>query len=571
MSNEEDIGTLIVVVLKARNLNDKHFYKQDVYATVNLNGIKKRTKVDVKGGQHPEWDEEIRFPIMKNQSTKYRKLETQCWSKEHRDDDLLGEGSVDISDTLKTGEFDEWVPLTVDGVVRGDIYLEMTFYSKTPAPVASQTMAPKHNLSVPVNSSLLQRRPSKLSPSERLSRPPQNSYSANANYNKKTPPRTPPKDNYSALPPVSNSQASVPSTLKPGLASPARPQQSSSYQPPPASHLQPAATSVAHQRIPSILRPANPKAAPEPVSTHSVFPSASTSGYSQQTNAPTPQEFPSHSHYNSSTSYLPSATNRVSSPSTPNEPWGSSQYPPSNYQPEAPISFSFPVPAVVTSSISPPPQSTTPFDHYHYHRQRTSSYVEPGNFNSPSPAPSKSAPQPTPAPDLPDPYLIARYQTPLPLPPGTDPRSSSPSHQQPIHNRTHNLPTPPSPSSPSLPVPAITPPARQPTPVDEERLRVLRQAELEVARRKEQEERDAELARQLDRDLAVEQERPPPPFPRKTPSPVREDPAAIARRIKAEDETRRREQEERDLELARQLDRELNLAESGSPRMPGGM
>ncbi|KAF9266486.1 hypothetical protein L218DRAFT_825057, partial [Marasmius fiardii PR-910] len=173
MSNEEEIGTLIVVVLKARNLNDKHFYKQDVYATINLNGIKKRTKIDVKGGQHPEWDEEIRFPIMKNQSTKYRKLEAQCWSKEHKDDDMLGEGSVDISETLKTGEFDEWVPLQVDGVARGDIYLEMTFYSNRPVPATSQTTAPKNNLSVPLNSNLLQRRPSKLSPSERLSRPPQ--------------------------------------------------------------------------------------------------------------------------------------------------------------------------------------------------------------------------------------------------------------------------------------------------------------------------------------------------------------------------------------------------------------
>jgi len=68
----KELGTLIVVVLKARNLNDKHsFYKQDVFAQVSLNGVyvlgrlslfpflrvlfkfyqgvNKRTPVDVKG------------------------------------------------------------------------------------------------------------------------------------------------------------------------------------------------------------------------------------------------------------------------------------------------------------------------------------------------------------------------------------------------------------------------------------------------------------------------------------------------------------------------------------------
>jgi hypothetical protein len=40
MSKEKELGTMIVVVLKARNLNDKHsFYKQDVFAQVSLNGM----------------------------------------------------------------------------------------------------------------------------------------------------------------------------------------------------------------------------------------------------------------------------------------------------------------------------------------------------------------------------------------------------------------------------------------------------------------------------------------------------------------------------------------------------
>jgi Ca2+-dependent lipid-binding protein len=91
MSLELELGTLVVVVLKARNLNDKHsFYKQDVYAQVSMSGATQRTPVDVKGGQHPVWDVELRVPIMKQTGEKHRTLEVSCWAKEHKVDDLLG-------------------------------------------------------------------------------------------------------------------------------------------------------------------------------------------------------------------------------------------------------------------------------------------------------------------------------------------------------------------------------------------------------------------------------------------------------------------------------------------------
>lgn len=61
----------------------------------------------------------------------------------------------------------DWVSLDVDGVVRGDIYLEMTYYANAPAPTA----APKNKLLAPAQGSALGRRPSKLSPSDRLSHP----------------------------------------------------------------------------------------------------------------------------------------------------------------------------------------------------------------------------------------------------------------------------------------------------------------------------------------------------------------------------------------------------------------
>lgn len=101
----KELGTLVVVVLKARNLPDNHFFKQDVYTEVTLQSTTKKTRVEVKGGQHPEWDEELRFPLFES-SKKTNTLEITCWSKESRIDAVVGKGTVDIADTLKTGEFD---------------------------------------------------------------------------------------------------------------------------------------------------------------------------------------------------------------------------------------------------------------------------------------------------------------------------------------------------------------------------------------------------------------------------------------------------------------------------------
>ncbi|KAF8207120.1 C2 domain-containing protein, partial [Mycena galopus ATCC 62051] len=152
----------VIVVLKAKDLNDKYFWKQDVFAQVGLNGETKRTKVDVKGGQHPMWDEEIRLPIMKGTGDKFRKLDVSCWAKEPKKEDNIGQGSVDLTETLKTGEFDDWVQLESNGVSRGEVYLEMTFFTNARAPVGHGLVVPQANL---------QRRPSKLSPAERMARP----------------------------------------------------------------------------------------------------------------------------------------------------------------------------------------------------------------------------------------------------------------------------------------------------------------------------------------------------------------------------------------------------------------
>lgn len=64
--------------------------------------------MDFKAGQHPVWDAEVRFPILKNTKAKYRKLEVSCYAQEPRPlvDQLLGTCVVDLTEMLKTGEFD---------------------------------------------------------------------------------------------------------------------------------------------------------------------------------------------------------------------------------------------------------------------------------------------------------------------------------------------------------------------------------------------------------------------------------------------------------------------------------
>lgn len=102
-----DLGTLVIVILKAKNLPDKHsFYKQDVFAQIQIQDVARKSSVEIKGGQHPVWDEEVRVPIVTKATDETRTLQVSCWSQEPRGAELIGNGKVDISETLRTGEFD---------------------------------------------------------------------------------------------------------------------------------------------------------------------------------------------------------------------------------------------------------------------------------------------------------------------------------------------------------------------------------------------------------------------------------------------------------------------------------
>ncbi|KIP12811.1 hypothetical protein PHLGIDRAFT_27185 [Phlebiopsis gigantea 11061_1 CR5-6] len=157
-----EIGTLIVVVLKARNLpNKRHIGKQDPYCLITVNGEKRRTKAIKRGGQHPEWDEEIRFTVFEDDtepsaplgpngtppppppkkekgppSIKGGKFMTvTCYADDVREPDFIGEAKVDLTEALTKGETDEWFTIMSKDKYSGEVYLELTFWSNEPVPL----------------------------------------------------------------------------------------------------------------------------------------------------------------------------------------------------------------------------------------------------------------------------------------------------------------------------------------------------------------------------------------------------------------------------------------------------
>ncbi|TRM68272.1 hypothetical protein BD626DRAFT_545431 [Schizophyllum amplum] len=169
-STPREIGTLIVVVLKANHLpNKRHIGKQDPYCVVTVNGDKRRTKAIKRGGQHPEWDEEIRFTLYEDtddilertlnadgtppppppkddrQGPKKIKggkaMHMACFADDPREPDLIGETHVDLTEVLTKGETDDWFDLSHKDRFAGKVYLELTFWSNEKPP--EKKTAPK--------------------------------------------------------------------------------------------------------------------------------------------------------------------------------------------------------------------------------------------------------------------------------------------------------------------------------------------------------------------------------------------------------------------------------------------
>jgi neural Wiskott-Aldrich syndrome protein len=130
------------------NLNQQHLPnkqrigKQDPYCCVTLNNEKRRTRAIKRGGQHPEWDEEVRFTLFEdtedvlarsaaenaNTNTnssggagtpppplppKKRKkvkggnaMVVACFADDPKEPEFIGEAVVDLTEVLTKGETD---------------------------------------------------------------------------------------------------------------------------------------------------------------------------------------------------------------------------------------------------------------------------------------------------------------------------------------------------------------------------------------------------------------------------------------------------------------------------------
>ncbi|KIK63709.1 hypothetical protein GYMLUDRAFT_40775 [Collybiopsis luxurians FD-317 M1] len=143
---EPRLGTLVAVVLRARHLPDRHVCsKQNVYTRITFCGEILRTKVDIRGGQTPQWDEELRFGVWSETADAMnippspteggfkvadaKLMKISIWEDTKGPDLLVGEGLLDVSQALHKGEFDEWIPLSRDGTQRGEVFLELTYFS----------------------------------------------------------------------------------------------------------------------------------------------------------------------------------------------------------------------------------------------------------------------------------------------------------------------------------------------------------------------------------------------------------------------------------------------------------
>ncbi|KAJ7638667.1 hypothetical protein FB45DRAFT_408270 [Roridomyces roridus] len=201
-SPSREIGTLVVVILKANHLpNKRHIGKQDPYCSVSVNGEKQRTKVIKRGGQHPEWDEELRFTIYEDDGPNAqdgvppppppkngarnikggRVMKLSCFADDPREPDLIGETDVDLTEVLTKGETDEWFNLLNKDKFAGKVYLELTFWSNEPPPqenkITPQPTRPNNEYSGPGNFVSADDVPASSNPGFHSSRVPSTSHS----------------------------------------------------------------------------------------------------------------------------------------------------------------------------------------------------------------------------------------------------------------------------------------------------------------------------------------------------------------------------------------------------------
>lgn len=121
-------------VLTQRNLpNRRTLGKQNPYCIARIAHEAKSSPPDIRGGQIPKWDHEVRFNLRDNAEQKQLKL--TVLDKNDSKPELIGDTVLDLQpvfDSNPRDGFDQWHELTYKGKYAGEVYLEMTFYPTKP-------------------------------------------------------------------------------------------------------------------------------------------------------------------------------------------------------------------------------------------------------------------------------------------------------------------------------------------------------------------------------------------------------------------------------------------------------
>ncbi|KAK0726955.1 hypothetical protein B0T26DRAFT_637106 [Lasiosphaeria miniovina] len=135
------IGTLVLVVDRAKNLpNLRTIGKQDPYCAARLGKEAKKTTTDIRGGQVPKWDQELRFTV--HDSPDYYQLKVSVFNDDKKTE-LIGEAWIDLRDIIISGggQSDQWHQLFCRGKKTGEIRIEITFYDSRPKPERAAVVA----------------------------------------------------------------------------------------------------------------------------------------------------------------------------------------------------------------------------------------------------------------------------------------------------------------------------------------------------------------------------------------------------------------------------------------------
>ncbi|KAH7148718.1 hypothetical protein EDB81DRAFT_842143 [Dactylonectria macrodidyma] len=159
------VGTLVAIVDRAKNLpNRKTIGKQDPYCAARLGKEAKKTTTDIRGGQTPKWDQELRFTV--HDSPDYYQLKISIFTDDKKTD-LIGETWIDLRGIIIPGggQKDDWWGLMCRGKFAGEIRIEITYYDSRPKPEKPAAVKPKQSASAEKEyGSVKQRTPVKRRP-----------------------------------------------------------------------------------------------------------------------------------------------------------------------------------------------------------------------------------------------------------------------------------------------------------------------------------------------------------------------------------------------------------------------